>query len=1390
MRGLFPVLRLLALPALLILPGFAAAQEGGDGTLHVLRPVIHAEREKAELCLEFDHDLDPDNGARLGAGAHLKAGRKTTALTSSSASSAGRLLCVQGLEHGQDYRLSIASLRGAKGEKLDGPYNLSFSIPDRRASLVFAGAGGGFVRWQGKNPVLRAMNVPQADIELYRVSDPAFMAQAWREKQQTSLAPSESAYLARERGTLLWKGALVLGDARNQDMEQKIPLRAVAGDMPPGLYLLVAHGDKAESEDEDSGPAPMAAVWLLHSDLKLNALRDTKGFYALAETGDAPAKDVQLLVFDRKGQSLSEGKSGDDGVAFFPFSADKAPNAALITGLTAAGDVDFVNLDSAETQRLALTRSEIALTTDKPFYPPGTDASVTLTAHDIFGKAMPVSGSTLKLLRPDKSLYASLPVPNGDSSGSAKIPLSVPAASGVWPLVWQSADGAVLAENVLRVASSRDAPRFEMSADRAMLSPEGEVHLAVKSLTHDEKPAPFLPGRIFVSWAVPDRAFPGWDNYRFGTGAANASDATAVASFITDDKGAAHLRLKLTPPENTPALRSAILNLQPAPGAEAAAPKPLALPMAPRDFTIGVKPLAADGRFAENGAARFSIVALDIEGRRRAVDSLTYQIYEEGRSFEWYQSEGRWSYRPQQQKRRIGGGPLTLDADGENIIDWPVTAGSYRLEITRATGGMLAAVNFSAGWAEAETQASSRLPLNLSASSKILKPGQAAILRFTLDKPSMVNIFIGDDHVRKVAHQFMPAGAHEFSFTPEKNWGRQITARVEMRGFAGELILPLTPDGKEPAETTAEESGEALKLSAQFPAFLRAGDSANLSLRLEGGKIPEGSYRYAVSAGADGKITNGGGTVALAPGRARDIVFTLKASQPGTASIKAEISGPARMHASATWSLPIAGQDTVLKVVGEDTLRPEESWPPAAGKKSAAKTLGDFILIGARPLFDTPILLSDVLNAPPVTTAQIAGRMDMLRLWRDVILATKLLSESVLDAKRRDLRLRLLARQMPDGGFPSLPGAVADMPATAAALVALAQDTPDAARLGLEQAASWLQHRLENSWFEEGERPQRAAAYAALASAGRLNIANLHYFADTSADKSLPPLAALQLAYAFAHIDDQNKTQFWLNAAAVNKDSPDISVTALPLLAENRFFDPQVLLPALEKSSGAAAKSSGSSVGSMIGLLRAIRAVHERAGGWRVTIGNDKRSPKTVLTVPVPEKTTGFSIRNTNDAPLFFAAVKSANATGAPVLARRIYKMNGTEAAAEALLSEKETYLVVLEGPWTGNSDAPLHLHDAPGPGLRPAGCLPEAPLEVGESLAWLRSHPPGPAPLCEIWGGSVDFMLTRAEGPAMWRAAYLARADQSGEFAWPAPWAQQGQNEPIQGLKSRITIR
>jgi len=109
---------------------------------------------------------------------------------------------------------------------------------------------------------------------------------------------------------------------------------------------------------------------------------------------------------------------------------------------------------------------------------------------------------------------------------------------------------------------------------------------------------------------------------------------------------------------------------------------------APDGTVIGIKPLTTDARFAQNGIARFALIALAADGKPRDITGLSYQIYEEGRSFAWYQDEGRWKYKPEPQLRPIGGGDLSIRPEG-SILEWPVTAGNYRLEILDSGGKIL-----------------------------------------------------------------------------------------------------------------------------------------------------------------------------------------------------------------------------------------------------------------------------------------------------------------------------------------------------------------------------------------------------------------------------------------------------------------------------------------------------------------------------------------------------------------------------------------------------------------------------------------------------------------------------------------------------------------------------
>jgi uncharacterized protein YfaS (alpha-2-macroglobulin family) len=1496
--------------AALVLPLAPRAQDQSDGTLHVLRPSIDAEQDTAELCLEFDHALDLSDRRRVLAGIRLESDGKTVPIAPANISMTATLLCLQSLIYRQEYSLTVTDLRGTGGEKLNGPYKLPFTIPDRRPALAFSGdpGVGGLVRYTDNDPVLHAINVARVRIALYRISDPARMAEAYRQRLQTTLAPSESLAFAKANGQLVWQGELILdesgGKSANQNLERPIPLRAATDALAPGFYFISAEdtAPPPKTKAAEAGLKPLAAQWFVRSDLKIGALQKDDGFIATAEKADASAvmKGIRILALDRDQQTLGEGESDASGSVFLPMVADKRATAAVLIGLAPSGAIDFVDISPDQgiedrQDQFILPDLQAALVTDRSFYRPADDIELMLTAHNDHGAAIATPGSLVQLLRPDKSLYATMPVPD-DKAGVSWLSFPAPPLHGLWALRWQQADGRVLAIGGLRVTANKKAPHMEVMADRAVLDSSGAVVLTLKSVTDTGAPAPYIAGRILVRWTAPDTLI-GWNDYHFGGGEKKDGVPTSIAAFITDANGMAHLTLALKPPDDSAPLHTAVINVQSDPVAGVLDPDPLSLPVKPINYIVGVKPLAPDGKFAENSLARFDVIALDGDGKRRVADDLEYQIYEEGRSFAWFQTEGRWDYKPLQQRRRIGGGTIPVRADGDNVIHWPVTAGAYTLEITDTNGSLLARATFNAGWGLLRSNETKPSDLALTPAAPSVEPGTAAKIAFKLDHPAIITAVVADDRIRKVIHEEHAAGDGTFEFIPEESWGNRIRVKVKAQlaggqqtpPLAGNIELPVRHNPKEltvtvnaPAhansgqdlilavsvgkivgsqptfistlavplptsediyptpmiakDVTTDTGGNAsihlaipvfsgdlhLKIIASnqtqwgqkelsilmqasfdadlsLPAIVRTKDDFQLSLGLKNNDMPADTYHYALTTSRGLKITGAAeGKIRFDAAEHKIIPFNLTILESGAEQIKLDLIGSHGFHASRLWPVAAVAVSSLYDDTIKTIIAPRQSWSPADNNSSgtAARTKTsyekDFVFVSSQPLFDAPRILKMLLEFEPFTTGEIAAWLETSRLWHDVITDGGFLPIDVLQARQKKILERLMARQQADGSFPVLPGNDGDLASTADALLALARADQSLARPAANAASGWLSQRLGNSWFDEKERAVRAAGFAALAATDRLDVSALRYFAETSEGKPLPPLASVQLALALAKSGDQDKAKAWLQAAG-DKSMP----TLWPMLAENPFFDPQALLPFLQKFSDDFVQHSIRDLQQLTAFMRALAVVNIRSGGWRAAINGEEKDRAGVFVADLSEKPALFTIHNSMDRPLFVVESERREDESPPsspnVIARHIYKLDGSE-IDPGQLKQGEAYLVVLEGAWPSKTEAGenLFLHDMPGSGMHLLGCALDSAVGPPEIWGWLGNLSLTAATSCEAGTHGIDAVITApAAAKASWRIGYLAEARHAGVFHATPPTTGLGPaDEWLTGVDQTIEIR
>ncbi|MDR3424029.1 MAG: hypothetical protein P4M13_02980 [Alphaproteobacteria bacterium] len=1394
--------------------------------LHVVKSTVNAEAENAEICLEFDKALSPAAPARLVAALRLETDGKP--VTPANAAAAGTSLCLFPLERGKSYRLDLAEQRGADKDReiISAPYKAFFTIPDRSPTLAFTDDNGGVNAFGSydKPLTLRAVNVARAKIELYSLTDPSLRARVWQDRAQTALAPSESAYLARTKGQKIWHEEKTFDAPSNATLEQKIVLRDKIPDLAPGLYLIVADAGKDDDTPANKGLAPLAAEWFTKSDFSLRAVRDDKGIHVFAARTDAPAvkTDVHLAAMSKKPESLAEAQVGADGVgliAYPPKLADKNDIASVV-GTDAAGNVAFADIENLpqEASQPALG----FLRTNMLFAAPSENIEAALS----LGENKTAQPSFVRLAQGDFA-YADFPAP-ALTQGSATLSFPAPAAQGAWLLRWQKADGTVLAEAPLRVTANADAPRLEATSPRDALSGDAPLPLTIKSLSSSGKPEPLIQGRVTLTWQKLDPAAFGWNAYRFGAQTDFSDTPKPVGDFLTDLQGAAQVHVTLPKPPQERGLYQAVLKVAADPDTGVAEAKPLVLPLRPLGTVIGIKALAQDARFTQNGIARFALIGLSSDGKPRDVSGLFWQIYEEGRSFAWYQDEGRWKYKLEPQLRPIGGGALTIKSDASSVLEWPVTAGNYRLEIMGADGKTLAQTSFSAGWDSSSAALTPALPPAASL-PKTLQVGQEVTAHVTLPEPAMLTAIIADTQIRKIVHEFRPQGDNLITFTPAADWAHTISlslnAAPQNAQQTGSEPLRAVLEASIAQEKPATAPTDSVSITASddpSALILRKGDSGVLTFAIEnngkaplpplGGRgvgvrgavegytlrvpphpnpLPPGggrgnlsgatvtsdeTFHYTFTATAGLKIDSSAkGEITLGGKQSRAVSLSLSGTQTGAKELRLDVTDAHKTRVSRVWNIAVLPKANAMRSEEPVKIAPQQALLPATAKPRGVSD-DAFVLVSRRPLNGLAEILSYVFNARPFTTSELALSIDALRLWKPVLAQTGLAPDFLIDARRQEQVEQMLRHQNPDGGFAPWRGADSSMDDTAAALTALGPDDSALAKPAKELAIGWLKQRLANTWVDEKERAPRAAAYAALAAADAVDPASLHYFSDTSATAPLPPLAEAHIAAAFKHIHDPDAAAFWIKKMLDENGSAQ-TVPLLNALAATDALPQGAVQAAMTQMAESLRRGQAPDLEDAAALLRAVSVDSANAGKGKRTNGKEIRD---VSGVQVLRASDALASRNADAQPLFVSRITPVKEKalmplpqGASIT-RHIYRLNGVELAAPAKAARGEIYMIELKGTLPPVAKGERILVQDGGSGMRPLDCPLPPKLDTLSFIPWFTPRGLSPITACELSPREMSAVLAPSENdsPAFTLVTF-ARIDAASITDLPPPEAR-----------------
>ncbi len=574
----------------------------------------------------------------------------------------GSNICVEGLEHGKSYTIALrAGLPSSVAEVLEEPAVFNIYVRDRAPAVRFTGENfvlPGAAR-QGI-PVI-GINADKAKLELFRIGDRSIAPLLAQSRFLRQLEGYTLEQMQGEMGTPVWKGELDLERTLNRETVTSLPLDKVMPERKPGIYVLVAQAEGAETDSWE----PRATQWFLISDIGLSTYSGIDGLSVFTRSLDTagPIAGVELTLIARNNEVLGTATSDANGFARFDAGLLRgtAGSAAAVVTARHAGakgeDYVFLNLERAGfdlsdrgvTGRAAPGPVDVYAYLDRGIYRLGETVNAMALARDDSANAQGGLPLTIVFERPD-GVEATRIVSSSPSEGGHLAQYTLPETGmrGVWKLLaFTDPDAEAVVEKLFLVEDFiPDRIEFDIKTQSAAIAPGSPAMLEIDGRFLYGAPANdlALEGEIRLKAGRSLAAAPG---YEFGLSEEEDLGAEAVTLADlprTGDDGKAMIEavLRNLPVSSRPL--SADISLRMREDGGRAVERKLTLPVTPEGVMVGIKPEFADGVVRENSQAGFSVIAVDPLGGKVDKPGLKWTLSRIERNYQWYRDGSYWRY--------------------------------------------------------------------------------------------------------------------------------------------------------------------------------------------------------------------------------------------------------------------------------------------------------------------------------------------------------------------------------------------------------------------------------------------------------------------------------------------------------------------------------------------------------------------------------------------------------------------------------------------------------------------------------------------------------------------------------------------------------------------------
>ncbi|MEM5492432.1 alpha-2-macroglobulin family protein [Hoeflea sp. AS16] len=757
----------------------------------VVDNTVDADSETPRVCVQFSEDLVKSQDY---SGFVNIDGANDVAIDTDT-----RQICVNGLEHGQRYRLVLRQgLPSSVGEVLEAPVELSVYVRDRSPAARFTGSNFVLPAKSRLGIPLITINAPSADLKLFRVGDRALSQIITRSDFLRQLNSYSIDSIVQDLGASIWDGSIEIDSEPNRDVTTSIPVDTLLPERQPGVYVLTAtpFGDKSENWDS------RATQWFVISDIGMSTFAGEDGLSVFLRSLDTatPLGSVALTLLARNNEILGEAVTDDDGRATFQpglirGQAGLAPAALLAKG--PGGDFVFLDLtrggfdlsDRGVAGRSSPGGVDVMAWTERGIYRAGETVHLSALARNDKAEALTGLPLTLILQRPD-GVEDRRVVSDGAALGGHALALALPenAMQGSWraALHTDPKRPAVAEVSFLVEDFQPDRIEIELDAGNAEVSPAAPANIAVTGRYLYGAPAGGLAteGEIVLSRT---RNLDGYKGFEFGLADEEFENSRILLDNLPplDQSGEAVVEIDVGALPDTTQFLTAKVTIRASEGGGRAVERSVDLKVATEGPRIGIKPLFEDHQVPEDSEAGFQLIAVDAAGSRIAMPGASWSLVKVERNYQWYRQGNSWNYEVVDFTTEIADGEIDIASDAPASISANVDWGRYRLDVTGADG-IETSVLFDAGWYVEAKSIETPDGLEIALDKDRYEVGETAQLRISPRFAGEALITVGSERLIETVTASVGADGTTIDLPVTEEWGAgaYVTATLYRPGEA------------------------------------------------------------------------------------------------------------------------------------------------------------------------------------------------------------------------------------------------------------------------------------------------------------------------------------------------------------------------------------------------------------------------------------------------------------------------------------------------------------------------------------------------------------------------------------------------------------------------------